>query len=152
MWQRSQSWVTNWGRKHIKYCSLHLHFHLIFLWPVALCTESIFLTPFPIYYLEKAGREGRYWLTECSLCLYTKCTLHKNSNEIAVCFLLLCLYFKWKINNDCWIWLRCDSQYKSISSSGQHILFLIERAFLLCTKIILFLHCNQETYCNLFKC
>lgn len=35
--------------EHTKHSSLHLHFHLIFLWPVALCTESIFLTPFPIY-------------------------------------------------------------------------------------------------------
>lgn len=65
---------------------LNLHFHLIFFWPVALCTESIFLTPFPIYYWETAGRKGKYWL-ECSLCLLTDCALHKNSNEIAVCFL-----------------------------------------------------------------
>lgn len=64
---------------------LHLHFHLIFFWPEALCTESIFLTPFPIYYQETAGRKGKYWL-ECSLCLLTDYALHKNGDEIAVCF------------------------------------------------------------------
>lgn len=99
---------------------LHLHFHLIFLWPVALCTESIFLTPFPIYYWETAGRKGRYWL-ERSLCLLTDCTLHKNSDEIAVCFLFLCLYSIWESNDGCLMWLSCDSQYKFISPSAQHI-------------------------------
>lgn len=117
-------------------------FSFNFPWPVALCTESIFLTPFPIYYQEKAGREGRYWLTECSLCLHTKCTLHKNGNEIAVCFLCLCLYFKWKINNDGVIWLRCDSQYESMSLSRQHILFC--RALpCVVTKEMLLLNCRQ---------
>lgn len=100
---------------------LHLHFHLIFLWPVALCTESIFLTPFPIYYWETAGRKGKYWL-ECSLCLLTDCTLHKNSDEIAVCFLFLCLYFIWESNDGCLMWLRCDSQYTFISPSARHVL------------------------------
>lgn len=64
---------------------LHLHFHLIFFWPEALCTESIFLTPFPIYYQETAGRKGKYWL-ECSLCLLADYALHKNGDEIVVCF------------------------------------------------------------------
>lgn len=76
---------SNTLRKKTQQC-LHLHFHLIFLWPVALCTESIFLTPFPIYYWETAGRKGKYRL-ECSLCRLTDCALHKNSDEIAVCFL-----------------------------------------------------------------
>lgn len=93
-------------------------FSFNFPWPVALCTESIFLTPFPICYWETAGREGKYWLTECSLCLLTKCALHKHGNEIAVCFLFLCLYFIWNSNNGCLIWLRCDSQYTSLCLSA----------------------------------
>lgn len=95
---------------------LHLHFHLIFLWPVALCTESIFLTPFPIYYSQTAGRKGKYWL-ECSLCLLADCTLHNNSDEIAVCFLFVCLYSIWESNDGFLVWLRCDSQYAFISAA-----------------------------------
>lgn len=44
--------------------------------------------------------------------------LHKHGNEIAVCFLFLCLYFIWNSNNGCLIWLRCDSQYTSLCLSA----------------------------------
>lgn len=96
----------------------HLHFHFIPLWPVALCKESIFLTPFPIYYRETAGRKGTYRLAECLSCPPADCTLHESADKAAVCFLFLRLWFIRKDYAGRLTWPRCDSRYASSPPSA----------------------------------
>lgn len=90
-----------------------LHFYLIFLWPVAPCTESIFLTQFPIYDGETAGRKQEYWLAQCSLSLCSDCSLHKNHNENAICFRSPALGCEWRCRGGCLTCVRCGDRWTS---------------------------------------